>query len=176
MITLCSRIPFGPVHTAHYILKDLKPRVSGARIIPWLPRRLYVLASSPLDIRCTMSPLIEMQCTTLFLSPLKRPPRFSPQVLPCLVEAGCELGGASTGRTLAMSSLATTTRLTFWLCLASIHMTCPTRNCKIFVHCSTGKLLMKLSLLSPRSRTQRTSLHFNAMACPTSAVFFDCHW
>ena len=53
---LRSRIHFGPVHTARYILEDLKPRVSGVRIIPWLPRRLYVLASSPLDIRRAMSP------------------------------------------------------------------------------------------------------------------------
>ncbi|KAF8119846.1 hypothetical protein EV363DRAFT_1195229, partial [Boletus edulis] len=33
-----------------FILEDLKPRVAGATIVSWLPRRLYLQASSPAEI------------------------------------------------------------------------------------------------------------------------------
>ncbi|KAG9308195.1 hypothetical protein JVU11DRAFT_12290 [Chiua virens] len=54
--TRCYFVEFYTLHAARFILEDLKPRVSGALIIPWLPRRVYIRASCPLEIRRALNP------------------------------------------------------------------------------------------------------------------------
>ncbi|KAH0825889.1 hypothetical protein J3R83DRAFT_7696 [Lanmaoa asiatica] len=54
--TRCYFIDFYSPYTTRYILECLQPRLPGALISPWLPRRLYLQACSPSEILRAMSP------------------------------------------------------------------------------------------------------------------------
>ncbi|KAH0825726.1 hypothetical protein J3R83DRAFT_9929 [Lanmaoa asiatica] len=53
----CYFMDFYSVYTTRHICDSLKSRFSGVSICPWLPRRLYVQASCPLEILSAMNPV-----------------------------------------------------------------------------------------------------------------------